>query len=190
MAQDSATELVRNAISLHTGGTINIQRDPLSQGKRVDPQDVQNDCVKETSKRRRVANPDEGGLDLEVDGSQETSRSSISASSDDEALNVHASLSVSEDYLSSTALPAYQHVLEEDLLQSDPTDLSFVDQIDSSHSQSRFYSWDFMNGPGRVDSNVEHLWTHNGICIGRDLMAFRNLVVENNGGLNEPHEKL
>ncbi|KAF9578015.1 hypothetical protein BGW38_006431, partial [Lunasporangiospora selenospora] len=188
-AQDSATRIVRNAISKHTDGTINTQNndsDSLDrprqhasyQAKNVTPRDAPNDRSEENNKRRRVAYPDDADVEQAVFGSQETSHSSISALSD------------IENNIPDIPPPVYPHMHEEDLLPSDPTDFSSVDQEDPSRSPSILYTWDFMDGPGRVDSNVDSFWTHNGTCIGRDLIAFRNRVVENNGGLSESHEKL
>ncbi|KAI8595475.1 hypothetical protein EDD21DRAFT_39071 [Dissophora ornata] len=80
--------------------------------------------------------------------------------------------------------------LGEDLPSSDPADMNFVDNSDLNLSTSRLYTWNFLDGPGRVDSDVDKYWVCNGIEVGGDLMAFRNRIVENNGGFTEPYEKL
>jgi hypothetical protein len=69
-------------------------------------------------------------------------------------------------------------------------DANFVDQGYINRSPSIFYTWDYLDGPGRVDSGVDSPWVYNDIEVGDDLMEFRSLIVENNGGLSEPHEKL
>ncbi|KAF9153549.1 hypothetical protein BGX21_004660 [Mortierella sp. AD011] len=74
-------------------------------------------------------------------------------------------------------------------LSTESGDLSFVTQ-DSIQSDSRFYTWNFLDGNGRVDSNVHSHWVHNGTNIGVDLMKFRDRTIENNGGLTEAHQKL
>ena len=68
--------------------------------------------------------------------------------------------------------------------------MNFVDQEDLNQSTSRLYTWNFLDGPGRVDYDVDSHWVYNGIEVGGDLMACRNRIVENNGGLTEPYEKL
>ncbi|KAF9357897.1 hypothetical protein BGX34_009152 [Mortierella sp. NVP85] len=57
-------------------------------------------------------------------------------------------------------------------------------------STSRIYTWDYLKGNGRRDSNVSTAWRHNGVDISNDLMEFRDRVVQENGGLNHPHQKL
>ncbi|KAF9536618.1 hypothetical protein EC957_010309, partial [Mortierella hygrophila] len=88
--------------------------------------------------------------------------------------------------------PSYSSriLLGPDLPSSDPVDANFVDQSYLNLSPSIFYTWDYLDGPGRVDSGVDSPWVYNDIEVGDDLMAFRSLIVENNGGLSEPHEKL
>ncbi|KAG0017852.1 hypothetical protein BGZ82_000635, partial [Podila clonocystis] len=81
-------------------------------------------------------------------------------------------------------------VAQKNLPSTDPADVSFVDQGDFNQSTSRLYTWNFLDGPGRVDSDVDSYWVHNEIEVGGDLMACRNRIVENNGGLTEPYEKL
>ncbi|KAG0299675.1 hypothetical protein BGZ98_009860, partial [Dissophora globulifera] len=75
------------------------------------------------------------------------------------------------------------------LPSTDPADMNFVDQGDLNQSTSRLYAWNFLDGPGRVDSEVESHWVCNGIEVGSDKMACRNRIVENNGGLTETYEK-
>ncbi|KAF9933661.1 hypothetical protein FBU30_004904 [Linnemannia zychae] len=75
-------------------------------------------------------------------------------------------------------------------LPSSTASSSFIYQSDSSRSVSKFYSWDYLDGPGRIDSNVETPWVYNEIAVGAALMRFRRKVVENNGGYTEAHEKL
>ncbi|KAF9397707.1 hypothetical protein BGX21_008594, partial [Mortierella sp. AD011] len=75
-------------------------------------------------------------------------------------------------------------------LPSDPANLSFVDQESLNRSISRLYDYNYLDGPGRIDSNVDNHWVCNGVEVGGNLMAFRDRVIENNGGLIEPHQKL
>ncbi|KAG0296761.1 hypothetical protein BGZ96_008621 [Linnemannia gamsii] len=84
---------------------------------------------------------------------------------------------------------ATQVLLGVDLLSSDPVDVSF-DFEDPSPSPTMVYAWNFLEGNGRIDSHVDNPWIHNGVNIGHDLMDFRRRVVEDNGGLADPHEKL
>ncbi|KAG0361990.1 hypothetical protein BGZ54_008831 [Gamsiella multidivaricata] len=97
-----------------------------------------------------------------------------------------------DGYCPGTTPPIYspQHLLGSDLPSTDPADMNFVDQEDLNQSTSRLYSWNFLDGSGRLDSDVDSNWVHNEIDIGGDLMACRNRIVENNGGLTEPFEKL
>ncbi|KAG0015828.1 hypothetical protein BGZ81_011500 [Podila clonocystis] len=106
----------------------------------------------------------------------------------------HRSTSIDDDddYTLDITPPIYspRHLLGSDLPSTDPADVSFVDQGDLNQSTSRLYTWNFLDGPGRVDSDVDSYWVYNEIEIGADLMACRNRIVENNGGLTEPYEKL
>ncbi|KAF9323776.1 hypothetical protein BG006_001161 [Podila minutissima] len=97
-----------------------------------------------------------------------------------------------DDYPLGITPPIYspRHLLGSDLPSTDPADMSFVDQGDLNQSTSRLYTWNFLDGPGRVDSDVDSHWVYNEIEVGGDLMACRNRIVENNGGLTEPYEKL
>ena len=96
------------------------------------------------------------------------------------------------NYTPGSTPPIYspQYLLGADLPSSNPADMNFVDREDLSLSRSRLYSWDFLDGPGRVDSDVDSYWVCNGVEVGGDLMACRNRIVENNGALSEPYEKL
>ncbi|KAF9083591.1 hypothetical protein BGX27_004050, partial [Mortierella sp. AM989] len=80
--------------------------------------------------------------------------------------------------------------LNMDLLPSDPNDQDFLSEQDLYESTSRMYAWNFLEGSGRHDSNVDTTWTYNNVEVGRDLMDFRDRVVENNGGLVHPYEML
>ncbi|KAF9542685.1 hypothetical protein EC957_001740 [Mortierella hygrophila] len=103
-----------------------------------------------------------------------------------------ASMGDDDNYPQGITPPIYspRHLLGSDLPSSDPADMSFVDQGDLNLSTSRWLTWNFLEGPGRVDSDVESHWVYNGIEVGGDLMACRNRIVGNNGGLTEPYEKL
>ncbi|KAG9061641.1 hypothetical protein KI688_007222 [Linnemannia hyalina] len=103
-----------------------------------------------------------------------------------------ASIGGDDDYPQGITPPIYspRDLLGSDLPSSDPADMSFVDQGDINLSTSRWLTWNFLEGPGRVDSDVESHWVYNGIEVGYDLMACRNRIVGNNGGLTEPYEKL
>ncbi|KAF9536885.1 hypothetical protein EC957_009496, partial [Mortierella hygrophila] len=98
------------------------------------------------------------------------------------------------DYPPDTTPPIYspRSSLGTDLpsTSTDLADSDFVDQGDPVQSTSRLYSWNFMDGQGRVDSNVDRYWEHNGTVIGTDLMRFRTRTVENNGGFTKAHQKL
>ncbi|KAF8928417.1 hypothetical protein BGZ58_009670 [Dissophora ornata] len=77
-----------------------------------------------------------------------------------------------------------------DLLSSDPADDSFV-HVDEVHEpEGKMFTYDFLDGDGRYDSNVEEQWIYSNIEIGKALLAFRSRVVGNNFGISQPHEKL
>ncbi|KAF9158072.1 hypothetical protein BGX21_003732 [Mortierella sp. AD011] len=57
-------------------------------------------------------------------------------------------------------------------------------------SESNLYVYNFLAGGGREDSGLETPWTHNGIDISKDLMTFRDRVVQENYGISQPHEML
>ncbi|GJJ74342.1 hypothetical protein EMPS_06700 [Entomortierella parvispora] len=82
-----------------------------------------------------------------------------------------------------------------DLPSCDPNDPDFLSDQDLYDSTSGLYAWNFLEGDGRHDSNVESTWTYSNVDIGPvdigpDLMYFRDQVLENNGSLAEPYEKL
>jgi len=82
-------------------------------------------------------------------------------------------------------------LLEADLPSSDPADPNFVDLEDFYNSTSKLYFWDYLDGPGRKDSEVDQKWVMDSVIeLSSDLMAFRNRVIESNGGIAEPFEKL
>jgi len=83
-----------------------------------------------------------------------------------------------------------RRLLVSDLPSSDPADMNFLDQEGLNLSTSRMYTWNYLDGPGRADSDVDSPWVYNQIDVGGHLMACRNRIVENNGGLTEPYEKL
>ena len=106
----------------------------------------------------------------------------------------HGAALTADDFYSTpgSTPPIYssRRYLGTDLLSSDPADLTFVDDEDLKLSTSRLYTWDFLDGPGRVDSDVDSFWMCNGIEVGGDLMACRNRIVEINGGLTASYENL
>ncbi|KAG0069666.1 hypothetical protein BGZ90_000128 [Linnemannia elongata] len=106
----------------------------------------------------------------------------------------HGVAPVADDFYSTpgSTPPIYssRQYLGTDLLSTDPADLNFVDIEDLKLSTSRLYTWDFLDGPGRLNSDVDNFWVCNGIEVGGDLMACRRRIVENNGGLTEPYEML
>ncbi|KAF9111728.1 hypothetical protein BGX27_004516, partial [Mortierella sp. AM989] len=67
---------------------------------------------------------------------------------------------------------------------------SFIYQSDPATSISKLYSWDYLDGPGRVDSNVDTPCVYNEIALSAALMKFRRRIIGNNGGYTEAHEKL
>ncbi|KAF9303850.1 hypothetical protein BGZ74_002910 [Mortierella antarctica] len=75
-----------------------------------------------------------------------------------------------------------------DLPSSDPLDPNFLDQ--DVVSTTKLYSWNFLEGSGRRDSNIDDGWIFNNAELGRDLMQFRERVIQENGGFTQPHEKL
>ncbi|KAF9585700.1 hypothetical protein BGW38_001184, partial [Lunasporangiospora selenospora] len=52
-----------------------------------------------------------------------------------------------------------------DLLSSDPADLTFMGKGDLRLSTSKLYTWDFVYGPGRVDSGVDNFWMCKGVEV-------------------------
>jgi len=87
--------------------------------------------------------------------------------------------------------PAYLKLLvDQDMPSSDPGDTSFSSSQGLYQSTSRIYSWNFLEGHGKLDSSVECVWIYNGVDISCDLMDFRSRVIQENGGLNYPHRKL
>ncbi|KAF9095577.1 hypothetical protein BGX27_001255, partial [Mortierella sp. AM989] len=76
------------------------------------------------------------------------------------------------------------------LPSTDPSDTSYTTDQDLRLSTSRVYTWNYLEGSGRRDSHVDGPWIINEIEVGRDLMDFRDCIIQNNGGLTEPHEKL
>ncbi|KAF9406256.1 hypothetical protein BGZ94_003184, partial [Podila epigama] len=93
--------------------------------------------------------------------------------------------------LRETTTPTHytQLLLGFDLPSSDPADISFSVE-DDIESTTKMYAWNYLEGSGRHDSNVDETWTYNNTEVGRDLMEFRDHVVQENGGLTAPHEKL
>ncbi|KAF9204637.1 hypothetical protein BGZ49_005069 [Haplosporangium sp. Z 27] len=81
-------------------------------------------------------------------------------------------------------------LIEEVRSNVESTKSTFVDQGDPAQSISKLYTWNYLSGDGRVDSNVDFYWTYNGKSIGDYLMKFRVRTVQNNGGLTEPCQKL
>ncbi|KAF9932917.1 hypothetical protein BGZ65_004275, partial [Modicella reniformis] len=114
----------------------------------------------------------------------------ISLTLDD--LSTRLEPSVDDDDPSKITPPIYSPAssLRTEIASTDPGDTSFVDQGDPTQSTSRLYSWNFLDGEGRVDSDVDSHWKHNGTVIGADLMRFRTRTVENNGGLTDAYQKL
>ncbi|KAF8923217.1 hypothetical protein BGZ58_003223 [Dissophora ornata] len=52
------------------------------------------------------------------------------------------------------------------------------------------YVYNFLAGGGREDSGLETPWTHNDVDISKDLMTFRDRIVQENYGVSQPHEML
>ncbi|KAG0047784.1 hypothetical protein BGZ83_007218 [Gryganskiella cystojenkinii] len=104
----------------------------------------------------------------------------------------HGAAPTVDDCIPVSSPPIYstRHLLGADLPSSDPVDADFFDQEDLDLSTSKLYAWDFLDGLGRQDSNVDHHWVYKEVEIGSDLMVYRDRIVENNGGLTEPHEML
>ncbi|KAG0318875.1 hypothetical protein BGZ99_005391 [Dissophora globulifera] len=83
-----------------------------------------------------------------------------------------------------------KRLLDTNLPSSDPQDPDYYSELDLYESTTRVYDWNHLEGDGRHDSKVDIAWIQNNVEIGRDLMDFRDRVIQNNGGLEEPHEKL
>ncbi|KAF9099640.1 hypothetical protein BGX27_000547, partial [Mortierella sp. AM989] len=77
-----------------------------------------------------------------------------------------------------------------DLLLSDPSDFSYEFFSSPLKSESRIFGYDYFEGDGRLDSEVDENWDHNGVPIGEALLEFRARVIEKNYALSEPYEKL
>ncbi|KAF9536753.1 hypothetical protein EC957_009800, partial [Mortierella hygrophila] len=56
--------------------------------------------------------------------------------------------------------------------------------------ESDMYVYNFLVGGGREDSGLETPWTHNDVNISKDLMIFRDRMVQENYGASQPHEML
>ncbi|KAF9415351.1 hypothetical protein BGZ76_004806, partial [Entomortierella beljakovae] len=83
------------------------------------------------------------------------------------------------------------HTSSDSLRESDNSgDLSFSSSQDLYQSTSKLYTWNYLDGSGQLDSDVDTVWSYNGVNISHDLMEFRRRVIENNGGLSSPHQKL
>lgn len=97
-----------------------------------------------------------------------------------------------DEYLSNATPPIYspRNILGVDLPSSDPADPNYREDWSLDLSTSRLYSWNFLQGPGRVDSGVDSHWVHYGVEVGRDLLSFRDRIVDNNGGICDPYEML
>ncbi|KAF9086308.1 hypothetical protein BGX27_003225 [Mortierella sp. AM989] len=80
--------------------------------------------------------------------------------------------------------------VDSSLASTDPNDSSFRTDQDLRESTSKLFTWNYLDGRGRLDSCVDNAWVVNGIEAGRDLMGFRDRVVRENGGLTGPYEKL
>ncbi|KAG0314028.1 hypothetical protein BGZ99_008428 [Dissophora globulifera] len=84
-----------------------------------------------------------------------------------------------------------QHDFETFLLSTDPADPDFVSFEDLRQSMSKLFFWDYLDGPGRMVSLVDEKWvTDHRVEASGDLMAFHNRIIENNGAIAEPLEKL
>ncbi|KAG0220720.1 hypothetical protein BGX31_010670 [Mortierella sp. GBA43] len=90
----------------------------------------------------------------------------------------------------STANPNSPQLYSSDQLSTDPADPSFAPHEHSELSTTRMFAWNFLEGNGRLDSNVDNPWVYDNTEISRDLMEFRDRVIQDNGSLTEPHEKL
>ncbi|KAF9198502.1 hypothetical protein BGZ49_000663, partial [Haplosporangium sp. Z 27] len=66
----------------------------------------------------------------------------------------------------------------------------YSDHGSETSSESNMYVNNFLVGGGREDSGLETPWTHNGIDISKDLMTFRNRVVQENYGISQPYKML
>ncbi|KAF9427754.1 hypothetical protein BGZ76_002206 [Entomortierella beljakovae] len=83
-----------------------------------------------------------------------------------------------------------QSSVSSSLPSTDPDDTSYYTDQDLRESTTNIYTWNYLHGRGRLDSNVDSGWIINDIDVGRDLMDFKDRVVQVNGGLTETHEKL
>ncbi|KAI7817084.1 hypothetical protein BC939DRAFT_496908 [Gamsiella multidivaricata] len=78
----------------------------------------------------------------------------------------------------------------DDLLPSDPADISYEDEGETYYDLGKVYANDFLVGEGRKDSRVNQQWVYDNIQIGQALLDFRDRAVENNFGISQPHEIL
>ncbi|KAI8594522.1 hypothetical protein EDD21DRAFT_359837 [Dissophora ornata] len=76
------------------------------------------------------------------------------------------------------------------LPSTDPDDASYCSDQDLRDSTSKVFTWNYLDGSGRLSSHVDTAWTVDGTEVGRDLMEFRDRVVRENGALTKPYEKL
>ncbi|KAF9999636.1 hypothetical protein BGZ65_005038, partial [Modicella reniformis] len=96
----------------------------------------------------------------------------------------------SRDNQLQATVPTCPKLIDADLSSSDPGDSSFSSSQGLYESTSRVYTWNYLVGNGRPDSNVSSAWRYNDVDISRDLMDFRDRVIQENSGLNHPHQKL
>ncbi|KAF9115598.1 hypothetical protein BGX30_006222, partial [Mortierella sp. GBA39] len=180
----SVGKLIRVILAIPQPGQKHL-RDPVDELSEASPNTPRNRCS--------TKHPDDS-----VDGAlQRNTRNRVSfgrALVPEDLSDHHGVAPTADDFYSTPGstppIYSFRQYLGTDLLSSDPADLNFVDNEDLKLSTSRLYTWDFLDGPGRVDSDVDDFWVCNGIEVGGDLMACRNRIVENNGGLTEPYEKL
>ncbi|KAF9424154.1 hypothetical protein BGZ76_003551, partial [Entomortierella beljakovae] len=67
------------------------------------------------------------------------------------------------------------------LPSTDPDDVSYYTDQELLKSTSKLFTWNYLEGSGRLDSHVDNAWIINDKEVGHDLMEFRDRVVQENG---------
>ncbi|ORZ27993.1 hypothetical protein BCR41DRAFT_392451 [Lobosporangium transversale] len=73
---------------------------------------------------------------------------------------------------------------------TDPDDTSYSTDQSLRGSTSKLYTWNILEGSERLKPHVDTSWIINDMGVGHDLIDFRGCVVQEDGGLTEPYEKL
>ncbi|KAI9240085.1 MAG: hypothetical protein BYD32DRAFT_459196 [Podila humilis] len=87
-------------------------------------------------------------------------------------------LLIADDDLPYTTPPVYspQQLPGPDLPSTDPADTDFAELDDAYNSTSNLYFWDYLDGPGRVDSDVQSHWKCGATSVGAELLNAVNFI--------------